>query len=59
MRYTVEYSWTDRNDVEQTGHMGDFATIAEADLYVDTVAAMLDTIAEHWGVWVEMQEASA
>ena len=55
--YTVEYSWTDRTGTEQKGSMGRFADLAEADLMVDTVAAMLDTIADHWGAWIEEVEA--
>lgn len=57
MSYTVEYSWKDPNGIEQTGRMGRFPSLMEAYLLTDTVAAMLATIAEHWGVWVEEVEA--
>ena len=55
--YKVEYSWKDPHGIEQTGSMGRFPSLIEAYLMVDTVAAMLDTIAEHWGAWVEEVEA--
>lgn len=51
--FKVEYSWkNEATGEEHHGAMGTFSTEAEANIMVDTVAAMLDTIAVHWGAYV-------
>lgn len=55
MRYKVEYSWVSRmTGVKHHGEMGTFSTEKEANIMVDTVGAMLDTIADHWGAYVQV-----
>lgn len=52
--YTVEYTWTNPDTGEEhEGTMGAFSTEEEANIMLDTVCAMLDNIAEHWGAYVE------
>ena len=54
MSYTVEYVWTNpATEEEHEGTMGPFNTEQEANIMADTVGAMLDNIAEHWGAYVQ------
>lgn len=54
MSYTVEYSWIGREtDEDHEGTMGPFSTEEEANIMLDTVCAMLEPIADHWGAYVQ------
>ena len=55
MRYRVEYSWVSRmTGVRHHGEMGTFSTEQEADIMTETVRAMLNTISDRYGAYVQV-----